>query len=104
MVDRNNTVALRVRISPDASGLLGELAAHLNMTRKSVLELVIREKAVREGLIAAYAPGLKTPLPDRPLPTAADVYAVAAEVEAIGWKGTLGPGADSREAIYGERA
>lgn len=46
----------------------------------------------------------KTVIPDGGARSAADVYAMAARIATLGDTATLAPGADSREAIYGEQA
>jgi Arc/MetJ-type ribon-helix-helix transcriptional regulator len=52
----------------------------------------------------ANAPRLKTVIPEGGARSSADVHAVVARAIALGPTPSLEPGADSREAIYGDRA
>jgi len=103
MATRADSIPLGLRISPVADQLLKQIAGHMGVSKTAVLEIVIREKAKHEGIPMPVADSEKTVIPDGGARSAADVYAMAARIAALGETAILGPGADSREAIYGER-
>ncbi len=90
-----------LRVSETTQALLGEIAGRMGVSRDSALEQVVREKAESEGIEMPAAMATKHSSVAR---TAAEVYAIAEEIAALGETATLGPAADSRESIYGGRA
>ena len=91
-------------VSPLADQLLRQIAVRMGVSKASALERVIREKANTEGIAISSVARPKTIIPSGGARSAAEVYAIAADIAALGETATLAPGADSREAIYGDRA
>jgi hypothetical protein len=75
----------------------------MGVSKTAVLEVAIRDRAKHEGIPVPVLEVEKTVIPDGGARSVAEVYAMAARIAALGETATLGPGADSREAIYGER-
>jgi len=89
-----------ISVSQTAKQLLGQLAERMGVSMASALETVIADRASVEGIVL---PRKKTVIPPGGASSAKEVFEIEAEIAAMGETATLAPGADSREAIYGDR-